>query len=84
MDKAGRRPLLLYPMGVMVIVLGVMTMSLNLQVCSRNSSRLSCQSFYQRVNIVYKTKSTLACRGTIIDSGQIMGSGGVVQTLGHI
>ena len=54
MDKAGRRPLLLYPMGVMVIVLGVMTMSLNLQVCSRNLSVILL--FYQRFNIVYKTK----------------------------
>ena len=35
MDKAGRRPLLLYPMAMMIVVLGVMTTSLNLKVSPR-------------------------------------------------
>jgi len=32
MDRAGRRPLLLYPMAVMVLVLGVITAAIKYQV----------------------------------------------------
>ena len=36
MDKAGRRPLLLYPMLAMNVILILITVSLNLQVSTRN------------------------------------------------
>ena len=34
MDKAGRRPLLLYPMVGMIFVLGLITLAFNMQVSS--------------------------------------------------
>ena len=34
MDKAGRRPLLLYPMGVMILILAIIVVALRFQAIS--------------------------------------------------
>jgi len=42
MDRAGRRPLLLYPMAAMVLVLAVITVAIKYQVKSHSDVLVKC------------------------------------------